>query len=66
MIDPEVTWLADVPDPQVVSVRDVGATHVLLTTTSSGRSFRIVGDAGSTGPQGVSESPFTTVADCTG
>ena len=68
MIDPELTWQADVPDdPQVVSVRDVGATHVLLTTlSSSGRYSCIVGDAGSTGPQGMSEAPFTTVADCTG
>ena len=68
MIDPELTWQADVPDdPQVVSVRDVGATHVLLTTlSSSGRFFCIVGDAGSTGPQGMSEAPFATVADCTG
>jgi hypothetical protein len=51
----------------VVSVRDVGATHLLLTTLStSGRYFCIVGDAGSTGTQGMSDTPVTTVADCTG
>ena len=68
MIEPEVTWQADVPDdPRVVSVRDVGATHVLLTTlSSSGRYFCFVGDAGSTGAQGMSRVPFTTVADLAG
>ena len=68
MIDPELWWQADVPDdPQVVSVRDVGATQELLTTlSSSGRYLCIVGDAGSTGSQGMSDAPFAAVADCTG
>ena len=67
MIDPELTWQGDVPDySQVVSVRDVGATHLLLTTlSSSGRYFCIVGDAGSTGAQGMSDTPVTSIADCT-
>jgi hypothetical protein len=66
MIDPELTWQGDVPDwSQVVSVRDVGATQLLLTTLSnSGRYFCIVGDAGSTGAQGASDTPNTAASDC--
>jgi hypothetical protein len=66
LIDPELTWQADVPDdPQVVSVRDVGATHLLLTTLSnSGRYFCIVGDAGSTGAQGAGDTPIESVSEC--
>jgi hypothetical protein len=41
--------------------------HVLLTTlSSSGCYFCIIGDAGSTGAEGMSEAPSTAVADCTG
>lgn len=65
-IDPDLLWQGDVADHvQAVSVRDVAATQLVLTTLSaSGRYLCIVGDAGSTGAQDMSDTPVTTVAGC--